>query len=82
MHLISKASHHQHKRFKHIYIDCHFIHNFVRKQFLTFIHVIIEHEITDIFTKALPAIIFNCFIDKLEIINIYSPTFLIAIRNK
>jgi len=63
-----------HERSKHIDIDHHFIGKFVQSNVIRLVHVKSQHQVIDVFTKALPGPAFGKFIAKLGMINIYSPT--------
>jgi len=70
--LASNPAHHE--RSKHIDIYHHFIREYVQSKIVTFVHVKCQHQVVDVFTKALPGPIIGNFIVKLGMINIYLPT--------
>jgi len=70
--LASNPTHHEWS--KHIDIDHHFIREFVQSNVIKLVHVKSQHQVTDVFTKALSRQVFGKFITKLGMINIYSPT--------
>jgi len=63
-----------HERSKHIDIDHHFIREYVQSKVIKLVHVKSQHQVADVFTKALPGLVFGKSIAKLGMINIYSPT--------
>lgn len=71
IHLASNPA--PHERSKHIDIDYHFIRELVQSKLIKLIHVKSQHQIADLFTKALPYPQFSSLIPKLGIHNIYSP---------
>ncbi|KAK5824251.1 hypothetical protein PVK06_019022 [Gossypium arboreum] len=63
----------QHDRTKHVEIDRHFIADQVNKKTATLSYIPSEGQIADILTKALPKPVFNKFLFKLGLYNVYSP---------
>ncbi|KAG8475656.1 hypothetical protein CXB51_032633 [Gossypium anomalum] len=64
----------QHDRTKHVEIDRHFIADQVNKKTATLSYIPSEGQIADILTKALPKPIFNKFLFKLGLYNVYPPS--------
>ena len=63
----------QHDRTKHIEIDRHFIYEKVNNGVAKMKYIPTKKQIADIFTKALPRVIFDELSSKLGIYNIYTP---------
>jgi hypothetical protein len=57
----------QHQRTKHIEMDIHFVREKVARGQFRVLHVSSRHQITDIFTKGLPLILFQYFRNSLSI---------------
>ena len=64
----------QHDRTKHVEVDRHFIKENLDWKIIQLSFVWSEDQLTDIFTKAVFGRAFYDAIDKLEMINIYTPT--------
>ena len=62
----------QHDRTKHVEIDRHFIADQVNKRTATLSYIPSKGQIADILTKALPKPVFNKFLFKLGLYNVYS----------
>ncbi|KAK4354915.1 hypothetical protein RND71_027109 [Anisodus tanguticus] len=56
-----------HQRTKHIELDIHFVHEKVARGQVRVLHVPTRHQISDIFTKGLPLVLFEDFRDSLSI---------------
>ncbi|XP_073137802.1 uncharacterized protein [Henckelia pumila] len=63
-----------HERKKHIEIDCHFIRERIEKGDIKTAYVSSEHQVADIFTKALGQVSFHTLTRKLGILDIHAPT--------
>ena len=61
-----------HERTKHIEVDGHYIHEAYEDKLITLPHVTTDLQFTDIFTKALPRVKHQFFVDKLMLVD--SPT--------
>ena len=64
----------QHDRTKHMKVDKHFIKEKVEEGTICMTYVPTKEQIADTFTKGLPQQLFEDFIGKLDMINIYDPT--------
>lgn len=59
-------------RTKHIDIDCHLVRDQIQQGLLRPMHITTQHQIADIFTKALGRVPFEHLLSKMNIVNIYS----------
>ena len=57
----------QHQRTKHIEIDNHYVREQVARGHVRALHVPCRYQITNIFTKGLPLVLFEDFRDSLSI---------------
>ncbi|KHN38033.1 Copia protein, partial [Glycine soja] len=57
--LASNPAHHEQS--KHIDIDHHFIREYIQSKVVKLVHVKSQHQVVDVFTKALPGPIFGKF---------------------
>ncbi|CAL5381095.1 unnamed protein product [Camellia sinensis] len=64
----------QHDRTKHVEVDRHFIKEKVEEGTICMTYVPTKEQIADTFTKGLSRQLFEDFIGKLDMINIYDPT--------
>jgi hypothetical protein len=62
-----------HERMKHIEIDCHFVREKIKANEIETLYVKSGDQLADVFTKALDSRKFYTNIDKLGMINIFSP---------
>ena len=62
-----------HDRTKHVEVDQHFIKETVEGGVITMIYVPSNQHVADVLTKGLPRQQFEDLVDKLGMINIYSP---------
>ena len=63
-----------HKRMKHIEIDCHLVQEKIQAVCLKTMHVSSQHQIVDLFTKALFPAQFKYLLNKMGIHNLHSPS--------
>ena len=63
-----------HERNKHIWIDCHFIHEKALMGVISTPHVSSSNQLADIFTKSIIGISYDCLGSKLGMFDLYSPT--------
>ena len=64
----------QHDKTKHIEVDRHFIKEKIEKRIICMTYIPTNEQLADIFTKGLQKSSFEDFICKLDMINIYDPT--------
>ena len=64
----------QHDKTKHIEVDKHFIKEKIEKGIICMTYIPTREQLADIFTKGLQKSSFEDFICKLDMINIYDPT--------
>lgn len=64
----------QHHRTKHVEVDKHFIKEKIEGGLIALTHMPTRDQTADIFTKGLYKEVFEKFVDKLDMVNIYSPT--------
>ncbi|KAI5330645.1 hypothetical protein L3X38_030043 [Prunus dulcis] len=63
-----------HERTKHIELDCHTVRERIQNGEIQTAHVQTKHQVADIFTKPLPAPLFQSHLGKLGVIDIHTPT--------
>ena len=63
-----------HERTKHIELDCHTVREKIQNGEIKTTHVKTQFQVADIFTKPLPAPLFQSYLHKLGVIDIYTPT--------
>ncbi|CAL8077131.1 unnamed protein product [Prunus armeniaca] len=63
-----------HERTKHIELDCHTVRERIQNGEIKTVHVQTKHQVADIFTKPLPAPLFQSHLGKLGVIDIHTPT--------
>lgn len=64
----------QHDKTKHVKIDRHFIKDHLKLGFICMSFIQTKHQVADEFTKGLSGAQFSYLVDKLGMLNIYSPT--------
>ena len=64
----------QHDKTKHIEVDRHFIKEKIEKETICMTYIPTREQLADIFTKGLQKSSFKDFICKLDMIDIYDPT--------
>ena len=64
----------QHDRIKHVEVDRHFIKDHLDKGTISFPFVTSQDQLADVLTKAVSHKVFHSSLDKLGMIDIYSPT--------
>lgn len=63
----------QHDMTKHVEIDRHFIKDHLDRKTVELPHVSSEDQLVDMLTKVVCGRVFHCSLDKLGMIDIYSP---------
>jgi len=63
-----------HKRTKHIELNCHIVREKISQGLIRTLHVKSAHQLADIFTKALPRLLFHDLLSKMNVINIFHPS--------
>ena len=63
----------QHDRTKHVEVDLHFIKENLDQKIIQFPFIQSENQLVDMFMKAVSGTVFHGIIDKLSLIDIYTP---------
>jgi len=63
-----------HERTKHLDFDCHLVQEKSQAGLIRLLSVSSSNQLADIFTKALPPRLFDTFLSKLELVNLFDPS--------
>jgi hypothetical protein len=63
-----------HERTKHFEMDCHTVREKIQNGKIKTTHVQKQFQVADIFTKSLPAPLFQSHLHKLGVVDIHTPT--------
>jgi hypothetical protein len=63
-----------HERTKHIKVDCHIVRDKIQELLIQTLHVSTQHQIADLFTKALGFGPFSHLIFKMNAVNLFPPS--------
>jgi len=63
-----------HKHTKHIELDCHFVRDKITEGILKVLPIHSQHQLADVFTKALPATRLFPLLAKMAILDIHGPS--------
>jgi hypothetical protein len=63
-----------HERAKHIDVECHFIREKIQLGLIKTLHVPSQHQLVDIFTKALGSALFHRLLSKMSVMDIHYPS--------